>query len=658
MKKIEADLFEHVQFLSALQCSAKGTPAWVSTEVRDDRYIAHLMMLRDGKAEILTSFDEKLFAWENEDTILFVSDRDQDSKDLFEERTDFYRIRVNGSEAARAFRIPMNVTRFVPLQDGRILMQGRISLDHPDYYLKSKQEQEQIHLARKKESAVQIIDEQPYYQDGAGFTNGLRNQLFLYDEKTGSVTALFKGRENVSSFVLSEDQKHLAVIVSDFKQVRTRRESLVLFDLSDLNCRTLIEEGHYSLQEAYFTSEGDLLVAMSDMKRFGLVENPWLYRLDTVSGQLQCLWRNELTVGSSIGSDCQYGSGKQSVMSERGLMMICTRGYQDELICLDGQGKMESLYRFDGAVQSMAYAEDQVYVIAMIGQKLQELYCLDLKTGKLVQISHLNEHVLDDTYVAVPEMLTIPAGDTTVEGWVLKPAEYDPKKRYPAILDIHGGPKMTYGTTFFHEMQYWASQGYFVFYCNPRGSDGKDNVFADLRGLYGTIDYDDLMNFTNEVLKCYPAIDEKRIGVTGGSYGGFMTNWMIGHTDRFAAAASQRSIANWVSLICYADIGCTFDMDQVDGDPWNDHQKVWDQSPLQYADRARTPTLFIHSFEDYRCLLQEGMQMYNALVYHGVPARMCLFKGESHGLSRIGKPSNRQRRILEITAWMDRYCKV
>ena len=92
-------------------------------------------------------------------------------------------------------------------------------------------------------------------------------------------------------------------------------------------------------------------------------------------------------------------------------------------------------------------------------------------------------------------------------------------------------------------------------------------------------------------------------------------------------------------------------------DPWSDVQKVWDQSPLQFADKAKTPTLFIHSFEDYRCLLQEGMQMYNALVHHGVEARMCLFKGESHGLSRIGKPSHRVRRIQEITAWMDRWCK-
>ena len=210
---------------------------------------------------------------------------------------------------------------------------------------------------------------------------------------------------------------------------------------------------------------------------------------------------------------------------------------------------------------------------------------------------------------------------------------------------------------FFHEMQFWASEGYFVMFCNPRGSNGKGNAFAELRGLYGTIDYDDLMNFTDAVLAAYPAIDAERIGVTGGSYGGYMTNWMIGHTDRFAAAASQRSIANWVSLICYADIGFTFDNDQMGADPWSDVQKVWDQSPLQFADKAKTPTLFIHSFEDYRCLLQEGMQMYNALVHHGVEARMCLFNGESHGLSRIGKPSHRVRRLQEITAWMDRWCK-
>ncbi len=239
----------------------------------------------------------------------------------------------------------------------------------------------------------------------------------------------------------------------------------------------------------------------------------------------------------------------------------------------------------------------------------------------------------------------------------MKPVDYEEGKKYPAILDIHGGPKTVYGEVFFHEMQYWANAGYFVFFCNPRGSDGRGNEFADIRGKYGTIDYDDLMAFTDAVLAKYPGIDRERVGVTGGSYGGFMTNWIIGHTDRFRAAASQRSIANWVSMGFTSDIGFYFEEDQVSTTPWQDIDKVWWHSPLKYADKVSTPTLFIHSEEDYRCWLAEGLQMFTALKYFGVDARLCMFRGESHELSRSGKPKHRIRRLQEITDWFDKYLK-
>jgi len=196
-----------------------------------------------------------------------------------------------------------------------------------------------------------------------------------------------------------------------------------------------------------------------------------------------------------------------------------------------------------------------------------------------------------------------------------------------------------------------------VFFCNPRGGEGRGDAFADIRGKYGTIDYDDLMRFTDAVLEHYPQIDPARVGVTGGSYGGFMTNWIIGHTDRFAAAASQRSIANWISKSNTTDIGYTFNADQMQCTAWSDLEKIWFHSPLKYADRCVTPTLFIHSDEDYRCWMAEGLQMYTALKVHGCTARLCLFHGENHELSRSGKPKHRLRRLREITAWFDQYLK-
>jgi dipeptidyl aminopeptidase/acylaminoacyl peptidase len=136
-----------------------------------------------------------------------------------------------------------------------------------------------------------------------------------------------------------------------------------------------------------------------------------------------------------------------------------------------------------------------------------------------------------------------------------------------------------------------------------------------------------------------------------------MTNWIIGKTDRFKAAASQRSISNWVSMGYTTDIGYFFAPDQVGATPWTDQEKLWYHSPLKYADRVKTPTLFIHSDEDYRCWLPEALQMFTALKYHGVESRLCMFRGENHELSRSGRPKHRQRRLEEITNWFDRFLK-
>ena len=286
------------------------------------------------------------------------------------------------------------------------------------------------------------------------------------------------------------------------------------------------------------------------------------------------------------------------------------------------------------------------------GQKLAELY-LD---GE--QITDFNGALLSELSVITPEPLTFTATDGyEIHGWVMKPAGYEEGKSYPAILHIHGGPRTVFSDVFHHEMQMWANAGYFVFFCNPRGSDGRGTAFGDINGIYGTVDYVNLMEFTDKVLESYPMIDQTRVGVTGGSYGGFMTNWIIGHTDRFKAAATQRSICNWIAFEHTSDIGHTFPYANVGGDTIHNLELLWEQSPLKYAPNFKTPTLIIHSDEDYRCYMVDGFSMFSALKRQGVPTKMCLFHGENHELSRGGKPENRIDRMTEILNWMDAYLK-
>ena len=206
-------------------------------------------------------------------------------------------------------------------------------------------------------------------------------------------------------------------------------------------------------------------------------------------------------------------------------------------------------------------------------------------------------------------------------------------------------------------MQVFASHGFFVFYTNPRGSDGRGEKFAYSTKFLGTKDYDDLMEFTDEFLRRYPEVDEKHVGICGGSYGGFMCNWMIGHTDRYAAAASQRSISNYVCKLTATDIGTTYDLQQVGATPWESFETVWETSPIKYAHNAKTPTLFIQADEDYRCWMSGAIQMFSALKMNGVDSRLVLFHGENHELSRSGRPENRITRLREIVGWMKKYLK-
>lgn len=161
----------------------------------------------------------------------------------------------------------------------------------------------------------------------------------------------------------------------------------------------------------------------------------------------------------------------------------------------------------------------------------------------------------------------------------------------------------------------------------------------------------------DRALEAFPFLDSQRMGVTGGSYGGFMTNWIIGHTDRFKAAVPQCCIANWITKTNTTDIGYAFNTTQLGGDVWENYDKMWELSPLKYADRVKTPSLIIQCDEDYRCWVAEGVQMFSALKYHGVPARLLMIHGEHHSVSRLGKPKKRVRRLNEIVSWLDTYLK-
>lgn len=278
---------------------------------------------------------------------------------------------------------------------------------------------------------------------------------------------------------------------------------------------------------------------------------------------------------------------------------------------------------------------------------------------EMTPITDFNGDWLNDIQLCEPEELWVEADDgQRVQGWLLTPPDFDESERYPLLLYIHGGPHAQYGHSFFHELQWHAARGYAVLYANPRGSSGYSEEFmAEIRGNWGHRDHDDIMAALDHVV-ARPYIDESRLAVAGGSYGGYMTNWIVGHSDRFRCAITDRSVVNLQSMAGTSDIPHT--LLQPDGywagTPWADPTTLQEQSPLRYLKDVETPTLIVHSEGDLRCPIEQAEQLFTTLKWLGVETVFVRYPSESsHGMSRSGPPDLRLDRLERIGNWLDRF---
>ena len=667
MEALRIDAFANYTFLSGLRCGPQGELAFVAAqaEMEENSYRRDLWIKPPQGEPLQLTADGKTggFLWDGPHTLLFQSGRHPQQKQRLEageEFTAFYRLDIRGGEAKLAFTVPLAASLAEKVREGVYLLSVDWDLRFSKAYAMKTAAKEALLAEKKEEKDYQVLDELPFYFNGAGYVNKHRTALFLFEEESGKLTRLTKESFDVSSAHLSPDGTQLLFTGESYTTKRKLRSGVYRYDFATGETAQLLAPRTYSLYDALWWGEKVLLLA-TDHKRYGMNENVQFYTLEPATGEISLLAPYEEAVGSSVGSDCRLGGGREWVAQDGKLYFVATIRNASQVFCLEANGDIRPVYTQEGSVDCIDVAGGTLYFIGMQDMKLQELYAWDEAAQERVQLTAFNEQALAGAYVALPEKLTFTNDGIDLDGWVLRPKDFDPQKAYPAILDIHGGPKTVYGEVFYHEMQYWASQGWFVFFCNPRGGDGRGNQFADLRGKYGTIDYSDIMAFTDKVLEKYPQIDAQKLCVTGGSYGGFMTNWIIGHTNRFRAAATQRSIANWVGFGFTSDIGEDFARDQMGlgarDNVWNSMEKLWEHSPLKYLDNCSTPTLFLHSDEDYRCPLSEGYQMYAALQQRGVETRMIIFHGENHELSRSGRPDNRITRLEEIVSWFERYLK-
>ncbi len=649
METIKQDDFHNYSFLSNLQLSKDGKKYFfveTKSDIQNNAYKQRLHVYDSTKnIEVFTTPFEKSFSY-------FLLDNDQvlvirNSEGEEDIRTEFFELDLVSGKEEPAFNLPLNVSDIKDFNDDFYLVKATINQACPDYHELSEEDKKAYLKKRKEDEDYLIFDEYPFFFNGEGIINGNRTTLFLIDKKTKKIKNIVKNTIDVESYDI--DDGKLVYSGVDYTTFKGKWSHVWQYDILSDETETKFNE----VMQIYkvFFMKGEVVVLGTFALEYGAMEAGKFYWLK--DGKMELMCDNEYSMHNSLGSDCRYGKTKNFFKND-GVPYFITSSDEQSIIVKLTQDGLSTVVDFKGSCDDLLVDGKKIYLIGMKDQKLQEIYEFD--NNELKQITSLNEEVLKDKYVAVPERVVVKK-ENEIIGWVLKPYSYDPNKKYPAIMDIHGGPKTNYGTVFYHEMQYWANLGYFVFFCNPRGSDGKGNAFADLRKNFGKIDYEDLMDFVDEVLKIYPSIDAKRLGVTGGSYGGYMTNWIIGHTDRFKCAASQRSISNWITEVCASDYGIDFPIEQEFEDLYNCQEELWDMSPLKYANNVSTPTLFIQSTEDYRCPIPEAIQMYTVLKCRGIESRLVGFKGENHELSRSGKPLHRSRRLYEITSWMETHLK-
>ena len=371
----------------------------------------------------------------------------------------------------------------------------------------------------------------------------------------------------------------------------------------------------------------------------------------------------DFDMGSSVFGDNaapRGGHGRSLYWSSDGRSLFDTIEKQGRtpIVRVDAQtGAITQLTGGDQAVLDFSVSPQGDAVVALVSTPVMigDLFSV-ASDGSQTRITDFNGKLWSQLNLTAPEEINYSSFDgKRIQGWIQKPPDFDPQKKYPLILDIHGGPHAAYGWVFDHEFQWMAAKGYVVLYVNPRGSTSYGQEFGNIiQYHYPGDDYKDLMIGVDELLK-RGYIDKKKLGVTGGSGGGVLTNWTITQTDRFAAAVSQRDISNWASWWYTADF-TLFQPNWFKGTPFEDPQDYNNRSAITFVKNIHTPVLFVLGESDYRTPQDSGgEQLFRALKYLKRPTGMVVFPRETHELSRSGEPWHRIERLEHIVGWFDKW---
>lgn len=563
-------------------------------------------------------------------TIVFTSKRNFGKE---EKGNALYTISAAGGEAQLLFRSEDGAENPVWSPDSRWV-----------FYLSS--------VGEAEKDDVKVIRRWGFWFNGVGFNYNKRKHIFSVEAKGGKPKQVTKGDFTVNDMALSHDGTRLAylAVANDLKPYIV---DLYVHDLRSGSTTKVTSSNMEVSAVAWSPDDRQLAMIANDFTSgFASHSKLWVTTLNPVKiRKIDNVDRNKEN-GLNTDARAKAHGPHKLVWDEDGIFYVQAEGPSARLYKMKPGKKPELLFGGDASLEGYDVVKGKVAVVSMDASHLEEL---SLAGKKAKPLTTFNKEVYSELDVVAPRPCPFNASDgVPVEQWVMLPKG---EGKFPAVLYVHGGPKTAFGHAYMHEFQAFVGAGYAVVFMNPRGSDGYTEKFADIRGKYGTRDFQDLMEGLDAAIKAFPQIDGDRVAIAGGSYGGYMTNWAVGHTDRFKAGVADRSIASWVSMWGTSDIGPYFTEDQIGGDPWKSEQKLLEDSPLRYVAKVKTPLLLVHSMDDYRCWMVEALQFFTALKMHGSEVEMVLFPGENHDLSRVGKPKHRVARLEHYVRWFDSHLK-
>lgn len=518
----------------------------------------------------------------------------------------------------------------------------------------------------KKKAAFKHITRLYHKEDGFGWFKDEWWTIAKANASTGKVTMLTKGPHHDAEPAWSPDSKRIAFVSQRGKNADTTPDltSVYLMDRAGKNVKEFTPTSG-SRNAVRWSTDGRALYWVGYEGKSG----EWLNHEYSV-------WRAEVTGGKAavlnkgfdrwpmnmVGADTSLGGGtvlqpyvvggRERVLfgsDEDGSYRLYSVGPEGGRPRVEVGGKLSVLgvsVRGDVAV----------YCAATVGD-LGEFYRVTLDgTNTSQKLTNVTAPFFAPLNLTTPEEVRVKSGPVELQGWVLKPPGFKPGKKYPVLIEVHGGPMTQYGETWFHEMHLLAAKGWVVAYCNPRGSSGRGMKFCNcIEGKWGEADWDDMVAFT-DWLAAQPYVDAKRIGMLGGSYGGWMTSWAVGHSDRYKVGVTMRTAADFWTHWGSSDYGYYRTHYFKGKRPWEDPAVYHKASPAFYAKNIKTPLLILHSEGDLRCPIAESEMLFTAMkVLDQAPCEMVRFEGEFHGLPRTGKPRNREERLKRIVGWLEKH---